>query len=409
MASAEAREMSLRVPVPRIISAAGFVTSLGGGQLSIAAARGMATAAGATWRMDELQDWASAEIAAATGAEAGWVTAGAAGGLTLAAAACVAKADRRVMDALPATDLAPASEVIVQASHRNSYDRALRNAGVQIVDVGYPHLEGMGRTYEWQLEAALGAKAAAIGYLAAAESDGIPLSRVCEIAHRHRLPVIVDAAAELPPADNLRLFVAEGADIVAFSGGKALRGPQASGILAGRRELIASVRLQALDMDVDSVEWRAREGTEPPHHGLGRAMKVGKEEIVGVVAALRDFQERDHDAERQELTRWLDELAAGAAHEIAAEVTSHGHYYPRLVLSAEPSLVRDWSRALAAQSPPILVPHEPLLRGELIVCPEAIAADDRAVVQEKLWARAPRATRVMGQTQPAGEHSHPPA
>src|SRR5438067_2285084 len=135
---------------------------------------------------------------------------------------------------------------------------------------GGPLPEAVRRTYEWQLEAAFSERTVAVGHLALADADGVPLRRVCELAAVHGVPVIVDAAAELPPSSNLRRFVDEGAALVAFSGGKAIRGPQGSGILAGRRDLIASVRLQTLDLDVDTEAWAAREGSEPPHHGLGR-------------------------------------------------------------------------------------------------------------------------------------------
>src|SRR5439155_18294473 len=299
--------MTRAVPVQRVISAAGFVTSLGGGALPEAVRAAIAEATARTWRPDDLQEWAGAVIADATGAEAGWVTAGAAAGLTLSAAACIARLEPSAIDALPDTGARPA-EIIVQRGHRNAYDRAFRTAGARVVEVGYPWIEGVGRTYEWQLEAAFSERTAAVGHLALADADGVPLRRVCELAAAHDVPVIVDAAAELPPSSNLQRFVDEGAALVAYSGGKAIRGPQGAGLLAGRRDLIASVRLQTLDLDVDAVAWFAREGAEPPHHGLGRSMKVGKEEIVGAAAALREFTRRDHEAEAAEHASWLESV-----------------------------------------------------------------------------------------------------
>ena len=291
----------------RVISAAGFVTSLGGGTLPAVVREAIAEAASSTWRPDDLQAWAGEVIARVTGAESGWVTAGAAAGLTLGAAACIARTSPRDIEALPETE-GLSAEIIVQRGHRNAYDRAFRTAGATIVEVGYPLNEGVGLTYEWQLEGAFSERTVAVGHLALADGEGIPLRRVCEIAAAHDVPVIVDAAAQLPPSSNLRRYIEDGAALVAFSGGKALRGPQASGVLAGRRELIESVRLQTLDMDVDVEAWVAREGIEPPHHGLGRSMKVGKEEIVGLVVALEQFVERDHDLEATELGEWLDSL-----------------------------------------------------------------------------------------------------
>jgi D-glucosaminate-6-phosphate ammonia-lyase len=134
------------------------------------------------------------------------------------------------------------------------------------------------------------------------------------------LPVIVDAAAALPPAENLRRLIAAGADLVSFSGGKALRGPQASGILCGRRDLIASVLLQHQDMDVHPEAWSFRSRfldsgllPGPPHQGLGRGFKVGKEEIAGLVAALRSYVKRDHAADRAHWARLLQTIVDGLA------------------------------------------------------------------------------------------------
>ena len=144
------------------------------------------------------------------------------------------------------------AEIIVQRGHRNAYDRQLRNVGARLVEVGYPANEGIGATLEWQLEAAFGERTVAVSHLACADHLGLPLERVCEIAHAHGVPVLVDAAAELPPRENLRRFTAAGADAVCFSGGKAIRGPQGSGMLATTHAIARSVRLQALDMDVDA-------------------------------------------------------------------------------------------------------------------------------------------------------------
>ncbi len=370
------------VPVERVVSAAGFVTSLGGGSLSERVTSAMAEASASTWRPDDLQGWASEAIAGATGAEAGWVTAGAAAGLTLGAAACIAGHRLDVMDALPDTGSVSA-EVIVQRGHRNAYDRAFRTAGARIVEVGYPLMEGVGLTYEWQLEAAFSEQTVAVAHFAVAETEGVPLPRVCELAARHDVPVIVDAAAELPPASNLRRFLDEGAALVAFSGGKAIRGPQGSGILAGRRDLVESVRLQTLDMDIDVETWIAREGTEPPHHGLGRSMKLGKEQIVGLVAALEEFQERDHDREADEHRAWLESVAE-RLQPLPATVADDVHFYPRLVVALDPERARACAQRLADARPAIVVPHAPLARGELVIAPEAITAADRAHVEASL-------------------------
>ena len=311
-------------------------------------------------------------------------------GITLAAAACIAGTRRSDIDRLPSTD-GIAAEIVVQRGHRNAYDRALRSAGARIVEIGYPYREGVGLTYEWQLEEAFSDQTVAVAHLPFADADDLPLERVCACAAARGIPVIVDAAAELPPSANLRRFVAAGAALVAFSGGKAIRGPQGSGILAGRRDLIESVRLQTLDMDVDVAGWTSVEGTEPPHHGIGRSMKVGKEQIAGAAVALQEFVRRDHDAEADEQARWLETLVGTVEGLGEATMRRDLHFYPRLVLSGlGPDRAREAATALAAGSPPVVVPHAPLRRGELVIAPEAVVEADRAVVACALTA-LPRA------------------
>jgi seryl-tRNA(Sec) selenium transferase len=138
-------------------------------------------------------------------------------------------------------------------------------------------------------------------------------------------------------------------------------------------------------MDVDVPGWTAAEGAEPPHHGLGRSMKVGKEQIVGAVVALQEFVRRDHEAEAAEHAEWLETLRPAVAGLGAAEVR-RDRFYPRLVVPGLGARVRELAAALAAGSPPVVVPHGPLRRGELVICPEAITPDDRPLVELALAA-----------------------
>jgi L-seryl-tRNA(Ser) seleniumtransferase len=157
----------------------------------------------------------------------------------------------------------------------------------------------------------------------------LSLEETARIAHRHGVPVLVDAAAALPPASNLRRFIAEGADLVTFSGGKALGGPQASGILAGRADLIRSVALQHQDMDVHPGTWTWRrliaEGalSGPPLQGIGRACKVGREEVVGLLTALRLYLDRDHAADIARWRRLAQRMAEGLAGLSGVAATYH--------------------------------------------------------------------------------------
>lgn len=291
--------------VRAVVNAAGPVTRLSGAPLHPEVASAMAEAAQYCVRMEDLQEAAGRYLAEITGAEGGYVVAGAAAGLSLAAAACIAGLDVAAMDRLPDTT-GLRCEIIVQRAHVTAYTHALRLAGASLVEVGYLGYPGQGITWSWQVETAITGRTAALAWAIGGAEGVVSLEDVVEIGRRHGLPVIVDAAAALPPVENLRAFIAAGADLVAFSGGKAIGGPQASGILVGRNDLIESVALQHQDMDVYPATWTWRERyiesgrlPGPPHHGIGRPMKVGREEIAGLIVALRRFLARDHAAERR--------------------------------------------------------------------------------------------------------------
>jgi L-seryl-tRNA(Ser) seleniumtransferase len=236
----------------------------------------MREAAGAYVVLDELQDRASEVIARATGAEAGLVVGGAEAGLLIGTAAILAGTDPAKIAQLPITD-GMKNEAIMHRAHRNGYDHGVRAAGARIVDIGYG-----GSTLPYQLKAAINENTALVVYLMSpwASHAALSLEQTCQIAHEANLPVMVDAAAMLPPANNLRRYIAEGADLVTFSGGKGLMGPQSSGILAGRADLIRAARLNG-----------------SPSHSVGRAAKAAKEDIVGLIVAIELYMQRDHDAD----------------------------------------------------------------------------------------------------------------
>ena len=286
-----------RLGVTPIINACGPVTRLSGGIMAPEVGQAMMEASQHCVDMVELQARASELIAEVTGAEAGLVSSGAAAAMLLGLAACMTGLDPDKMNRLPDTT-GMKSEIVVPRSHRNFYDRAARALGARVVEVGLSdRFSGTGvRDVEaWEIAAAITERTAAVYYLA--KPHALPrLAAVVETAGAKSVPVVVDAAAELPPRENLRRFIAEGAALVAFSGGKAIGGPQASGILAGRRDLVAAAALQNLDLDVfveqfnpppRFIDKRALPGL--PHHGIGRPCKVGKEEIVGLLTALRLF------------------------------------------------------------------------------------------------------------------------
>lgn len=356
--------------VQPVINAAGPVTRLSGAPLHPDVAGAMAEAAQYCVRIEDLQAAAGRYLAEVTGAEGGYVVAGAAAGLSLSAAACIAGLDVAAMDRLPDTT-GLRNEIVVQRAHLTAYTHALRLAGARLIEVGYLGFPGQGITWPWQVEAAICERTAALTWAVGSAQGIVSLEEMVAIGRKHNLPVIVDAAASLPPVENLRRFIAAGADLVAFSGGKAIGGPQASGILVGRGDLIESVALQHQDMDVYPATWTWRERyltserlPGPPHHGLGRPMKVGKEEIAGLVVALRRFLTRDHAAERREQEQRLSTIVASLAGipGVVPELLKDRlvpRQYPTLVIRIDETIVEQSVEqivnALADGDPPICV------------------------------------------------------
>ena len=300
------RELGVRT----LINAKGPATRLSGGIMRPEVAAAMTEASQACVDIADLQAAASRIIAEATGAEAGYVASGASACLLIGAAACITGLDPGRMARLPDTS-GMKNECVMVRSQRNFYDHAIRATGLTIVEVGLPDRyagAGVRDAEAWEIEDAITERTAAVFYVADQQARP-PLTEVARAAHARGVPVIVDAAAQLPPQGNLRRFIAEGADLVAFSGGKAIGGPQASGILAGRRDLVMAAALQHLDLDVFWDMWdppatlidkRRLKGA--PQHGIGRSCKAGKEEIAGLLTALRLFI-AEGDAARH--ARWL--------------------------------------------------------------------------------------------------------
>jgi D-glucosaminate-6-phosphate ammonia-lyase len=268
-----------RLGVQPIINAAGTETASGGAMMCQEALDAMIAASRSYVLIEELNDAIGRQIAEATGAEAGMVTSGAAGGLLLAAAACITGTDPALVARLPRAD-GLSNQFIIHRSHRINYDHMFRAAGGELVEIGIPR-----GTSEWELQEAIGDRTAGVVWV---ESPSVTLGTlsfetVVRIAHEHDIPVIVDAASMLPPVEHLRLWIDQGADLVAYSGGKGIRGPQNSGMLAGRADLIAAARANS-----------------SPRTGVGRAAKVSRETMVGFSAALERFLEHDHAADYRE-------------------------------------------------------------------------------------------------------------
>ncbi|HXI39655.1 MAG TPA: aminotransferase class V-fold PLP-dependent enzyme [Bryobacteraceae bacterium] len=382
-----------RLGVRPLINARSFSTKAGGCALPREVLEAMSQAAECCVRMDELQSAASDVISRSTGAEAGIVTSGAAAALTLGAAACLAGLDVNRMNRLPDTNGMP-DEFIVHRAHRNDYDHAVRASGARFTEVGFGYY-----TFAYEVASAITNRTAALYYQAGVNHGVLPLDEYVEIAHRHSLPVLVDAAAEMPPAFNLNTFIRAGADLVAFSGGKHIQGPQATGILCGRRDLIMSAALQHQDMDVFPQTWPLRalieDGTlaGPPHHGIGRGFKVGKEEIAGLVAALELYQKRDFAAERARWTADLECIAAGikGMPGLSARVVypqPSGKEVPGLNVRVDAAAAgmdaHAVINALQSGEPPICVFEKIADAGEIVFFPEALRAGEAAVVARRL-------------------------
>jgi L-seryl-tRNA(Ser) seleniumtransferase len=381
--------------VKRRINAAGTLTRLGGALMAPEVVDAMGAAA--RWSVDigELQAAASRTIARVTGAEAGLVTTGAAAALTLAAAAAMTRWDIARMAALPHTDGFP-NEILLPRTHRTGYAHALQAAGARLVDLGHNDRgtgAGVRGIEPWEIEAAITPRTVAFAFSAnPANVDDLPV--VAAVCRARGLPVIVDAAAQLPPKANLRLFVELGADLVAFSGGKAIGGPQASGILAGRRALVGAALVQQLDMDVapetwhppDLVDRAALKGV--PHHGLGRGFKAGKEEIVGLLVALERFADDDDaalNADRESrLARIAAALAAVPGLRTRVVPASETGRVPVLELAIDPAVVRasaiEVSARLQRGDPPVHLSERFAGRDVLIVDPQVLAPEDDALV-----------------------------
>jgi len=273
-AQAARRDYFRELGVRPVINAAGTYTALTGSLMPPEVRRAWEYASRHYVRFDELHDAVGARIAALIGGEAAMVTAGAASALTLGTAACLTGANRDFIRRLPDT-AGMKTEVIIQKSHRFGYDHAVRNCGVRLVEV---------ETRE-ELERAVNARTLMMLFLNANDPVGkIPAAEFAGLGKKLGLPTFTDAAADVPPVENLSKYIKMGFDLVTFSGGKGLCGPQSAGLLLGRQDLIRAARLNTL----------------PNSDTIGRGMKVNKEELLAMLAAVELYLQRDHQADWRE-------------------------------------------------------------------------------------------------------------
>lgn len=286
-AQAAGRDVYRELGIRPLVNAAGSYTTLSASLIPAEVREAMDSAARKYVNLLELHQAVGKRIAALVGCEAALVTAGAASALTLGTAACVAGKDSAKIRRLPDT-AGMKSEVILQKTHRYGYDHAVRNVGVRIVEV---------ETRE-ELERAAGERTAMMLFYNRHDPLGkIKVEEFALLGKKLGVPTFNDAAADIPPIENLFRFVKMGYDLVTFSGGKGLRGPQCAGLLLGRKDLVEA----------------AAANNNPHTDTVGRTNKVGKEEIVGMWAALERFVKQDHAALWREWERRCGAVAAQVA------------------------------------------------------------------------------------------------
>lgn len=364
-----------RLGVRPVIHGSGTTTRYGGSRMRPETIEAMREAAQALVNLDELNEAAGAAIARRLGAEAAFVTAGSAAGLVLQAAACIAGDDPARIVRLPDVT-GMRHEFVIQRAHRFSYDQSFRVPGGLLVEIGLAR-----RTMPYELENAIGPRTAGVVYLVSpfTSPPGIlSFEDVCRIAHARGVPVLVDVASMIPPRENLFRYLRGGADLVIVSGGKGIRGPQSTGILAGRRDLVRAAMLNA-----------------SPNQAIGRAAKTSKEEIVGLVTALELFLAEDEKAEMERFREVCASIVAalGEVPGIRAVVEQDpvNRVLPHAVLYFEPSWTGPSGRAvqlaLAAGEPHIYVqqgPHQGGYFDEIAIDPINLELGDEVIIVRRL-------------------------
>ncbi len=304
-----------RLGVKTLINARGTVTIVGASRTLPEVKQAMEAAARDYVQIDELMESVGRRLAELTGAEWGIVTSGASAALTVAAAGCIAGGDPDRMVQLP--DLTGLKdEVIMPRYSRSAYDHAVKVVGMKVIEVANRD----------ELEAALGPRTALVMVLAgrASQEGPLSLSVISSLTRPRQVPVLVDAAADELVVPNP--YLGQGADLVAYSGGKCLRGPQCAGLLLGRKDLTLAAWMNSA-----------------PHHGLGRGFKVGREEIMGMLAAVEAWLlNRDHAAEQRLWRAWLEHIAQ-KLRSIPAVTTEIAE--PQGLSNRTPSLRVSWDMA----------------------------------------------------------------
>lgn len=265
--------------VKTYINACGTFTIYGGSTMLPQVCHAISEASKHYVDLRDLHDKITKKIASLLEVEAAFISSGAAAGIVTSVAACIAGQDPVKIRLLPNTEGIEKNEVIILRSHHNHYVQQIRQGGGKVVEIGQNLL-----SHEWELVNSISHKTAAIFYFAESENliGSLPLKTIFDITHKKGVPIIVNAAGELPPKENFKRFIDLGASLVIFSGGKDIRGPQSSGLIVGKKELInACISNSYLS------------------HGIGRPMKVDKETMVALLTAIEIYMAQDFQKEME--------------------------------------------------------------------------------------------------------------
>jgi uncharacterized pyridoxal phosphate-dependent enzyme len=346
-----------------VINGVGVVTVLGGSIMPPEVIRAMEEASRYFVPLPELEKRVGARIAELLQAPAAMVTCGAASAITVGTAACLSQGDPAKLRQLPHRD-GIRFEVIQQKSHRSGYEHQMELCGAKVVTV----------VTRKELESAINERTGMMFFLNKAEFDGeIKSDEFIAIGKRHGVPTMNDAASDATPKENLWKYTKQGFDLVIFSGGKALRGPQSTGLLMGRKDLI--------DASLPAMS---------PFGGIGRGMKVGKEELCGVLAAVERYLKVDHAAEMRELESRVTSIRTALKGVAGIQAERHvpviANEVPHVTLQWDEAARRLTSQAvvekLLAGDPPIHVQRPG--NGQLLISVWMMRGDEHKIVGRRL-------------------------
>jgi L-seryl-tRNA(Ser) seleniumtransferase len=353
--------------ITKRINAAACYTALGGSLMPEEVLAAMNDAAKSFISLHELQQKAGAKIAKLTKNEGAFITTGAAAGIVLSVLACRTRGNlveiQKIIDGT-----AGESEVVMFAGQRIPYDAAIRLSGSKLVTVGDAI-----QSFDYQLEAGINERTTAIFFIAGAHlaTPALSLDKTIKIAKKYSVPVIVDAAAQLPPLSNLWRFTTdEGADLAIFSGGKALHGPQSSGLILGKHDFIEAVRANGA-----------------PFQRLGRAFKASKEEIAGLLTAIELYVAKDHEREWRDWSATVDSWIIALAeikgcHIYRDDINEAGQPVPRVAIKLPSDSALDVVEKLQKLDPIVEVVHNS--RSMIWISPDSLQPGEGKIVIEQL-------------------------